>query len=83
MAIIVSRELEQQIARRVRDGHYPSAEAFLQETLSRADEYRAAIRAAIADVRAEADRGDLVDGEALFNRLDTELAETEKSGPRG
>jgi Arc/MetJ-type ribon-helix-helix transcriptional regulator len=79
MAIDVSRELEKEIERRVQVGCYPSAEAFLRETLRRADEYRAAIQAAIRDARAEADRGDLVDGEEVFDRLDAELAETEKS----
>ena len=39
MAINVSRELEQEIERRVEQGRYPSAEEFLRETLRRADEY--------------------------------------------
>ena len=83
MALDVSRELEQEIARRVQDGSYPSAEAFLRETLRRADEYREAIQAAIRDARTEADRGGLVDGEEVFDRLDAELAEAEKSSTRG
>jgi predicted transcriptional regulator len=55
----------------------------LRETLTRADEYRAAVRAAIAEGRAQADRGELVDGEELFDRLDAELAAEEKSDEQG
>ena len=82
MGIDVSHELEQEIARRVQDGRYPSAEAFLRETLTRADEYRAALKAAIADARVQADRGDLVDGEEIFDRLDAELAAEEKNSDK-
>jgi putative addiction module CopG family antidote len=80
MAINVSRELEQEIERGVEQGRYPSAEEFLRETLRRADEYREQLRAAIAEARAQADEDQLVDGEALFDRLDAELAQDEKRG---
>ena len=78
MAINVSRELEQEIERRVKQGRYSSAEEFLRETLRRADEYREQLRAAIAEARMQADEGKLVDGEAVFDRLDAQLARDEK-----
>jgi Arc/MetJ-type ribon-helix-helix transcriptional regulator len=77
MAIDVSHEFEQEIQRRVQDGHYPSAEALLRETFRRADEYGTALRAAIAEARAQADRDELVDGEAVFDRIDAELERAE------
>ena len=83
MAIDVSREFEQELLRPVSDGHYRSAEDFLRETLSRADEYRTQLRAAIAEARAQADRGELVDGEAFFDQLDAELAAEEGHGGEG
>jgi len=83
MAIHVSRELEEEIHRRVQDGRYPSAEALLRETFSRADEYRTALGNAIAEARAQVDRGELVDGEAVFDRLDAELAGAENRRNEG
>ena len=80
MAINVSRELEKEIERRVEQGRYSSAEEFLRETLRRADEYREQLWAAISEARTQADEGQLVDGEAVFDRLDAELAQDEKRG---
>lgn len=83
MAIDVSREFEEELLRRVHAGHYRSAEDFLRQTLERADEYRGKLRAAIAAGRAEAERGELMDGEAVFERLDAELADEEKRTAKG
>jgi Arc/MetJ-type ribon-helix-helix transcriptional regulator len=83
MAVDVSREFEEEITRRVHEGRYRSAEDFLRETLSRADEYRDHLRAAIYEARTQADRGDLVDGEAVLDRLDAELAGAESRGRGG
>src|SRR5262245_18360988 len=74
MAIDVSRELEAEIQRRIRDGRYHSADALLRETFSSADEHRAALRAAIAEGRAQADRGDLVDGDTFLDALEADLS---------
>ena len=83
MAIDVSLEFEQAPRRRVEVGHYRSAEDFLRETLNRADEYRSRLRTAIAAGRAEANRGDLVDGEEVFERLDAELDDNAKHSGKG
>jgi putative addiction module CopG family antidote len=79
MAIDISRELEEEIARRVHDGRYPSAEEFLRESLRRADEYRAQIRAAIDEGTAQARRGELSDGEAFLDRLEADLVRNDRS----
>ncbi len=78
MAIDVSREFEQEVARRVKDGRYASAEEFLRENIRRADEYRAQIRAAIDEGTAQAHRGELSDGEAFLDRLDADLASRDR-----
>jgi Arc/MetJ-type ribon-helix-helix transcriptional regulator len=74
MAINVSKEFEEEIHQRVAEGPYASAEEFLRTSVKRADEYRAQIRAAIAEGTAQAKRGELSDGEAFLDRLDAELA---------
>jgi len=78
MAIDISQEFEEEIARRVQHGHYRSAEEFLRESLRRADEYRDQLRRTIEEARAQVDRGELVDGEAVFDRIDAELEGAEK-----
>ena len=73
MSIDVSKEFEQEIQQRVAQGPYTSAEEFLRASVKRADEYRAQIRAAIDEGTAQAQRGELSDGEAFLDRLDADL----------
>ena len=79
VAIDVSKEFEQEIQQRVAKGPFASAEEFLRASVKRADEYRAQIRAAIAEGTAQAQRGELSDGEAFLDRLDAELARGDRS----
>ncbi len=66
MAIEVSKELEAELESRLKTGRYRSAEELLRDALSLVDE-RDAIREAVAQGAAEADRGEFVDGEAVMN----------------
>jgi Arc/MetJ-type ribon-helix-helix transcriptional regulator len=79
MPIDVSKEFEEEIARRVAEGPYGSAEEFLRQILDIADEYRRLVRTAIEEGAAAADRGELRDGEEVFDALDADLASAEKS----
>jgi antitoxin ParD1/3/4 len=83
MPIEVSKELEEEIARRVSDGHYSSAEDFLRQTIETADEYRGLVRAAVEEGAAAADRGDVRDGDEVFDEIDAELASLQKSSKGG
>ena len=65
MAIDVSRELEAEVESRLKTGRYRSAEELLRDALHLIDE-RDQIREAVAQGVAEADRGELVDGEAVI-----------------
>jgi antitoxin ParD1/3/4 len=65
MAIQVSRELEAEVESRVKKGRYQSAEQLLREALDLVDE-RDAIREAVAQGIAEADRGEFRDGEEVL-----------------
>ncbi len=78
MPINVSKEFEDQIRERVARGPYQSAEEFLRNSIDRADEYRAQIRAAVEEGTAQARRGEFSDGEAFLDRLDADLAKSER-----
>lgn len=62
MAIDVSREFEAEVQSRLKTGRYHSAEELLRDALHLIDE-RDAIREAVTEGAAEADRGEFVDGE--------------------
>lgn len=80
MPIELSKDFEQEIRRRVCEGSYASAEEFLRVSIRHAEEYRARVRAAVDEGTEEARRGDLTDGDALFDALDAELARGERDG---
>lgn len=82
MAINVSKELEDQIARGVWEGSYDSPEEFLRESLKWADAYRRMIRDAVAEGAAEADRGELIAGDDVFAEIDKTIAEMRRTARR-
>ncbi len=77
MAIDVSRPVEERFRARLRDGSYGSADELLDDAL-RLLEQREAFRRAVAHGLAQADRGDLRDGEEVFAELEADL---DKSAP--
>jgi Arc/MetJ-type ribon-helix-helix transcriptional regulator len=72
MAIDVSRPLEERFKARLRAGSYHSADDLLDDALRLLDQ-REAFREAVAHGVAQADRGELRDGEEVFARLEAEL----------
>ena len=79
-------ELEQLVQSRVKSGRYGSASEVIREALlllEQRDEDSVArkgeIRTQIDEGWAAAKRGDLVDGDEVFNRIDTELEIMKKS----
>lgn len=77
MAIDVSKPVEERFQARLRDGTYGSADELLDDAL-RLLEQREAFRQAVAHGLAQADRGDLRDGEEVFAELEAAL---DKSAP--
>jgi len=78
MNIHLSSELEQLVARKVQSGRYGSADEVLQEALlllERRDE----IGMQVEEGWQSAKRGELVDGDEVFDRLDAELETIERS----
>lgn len=82
MAIDVTRELEARFKAKLEGGSYRSAEELLDEAL-RIIEERDALRLAIVYGAAEADRGELIPGEQVFEELDALLAEMERTDNGG
>jgi len=82
MAIEVPRELDARFNAKLAAGTYRSAEELLDEAL-RLIEERDALRLAIAQGAAEADRGELIPGEQVFEELDALLAEMERTDNGG
>ena len=78
MPIDVSKEFEDQVRDRVARGPYQSAEEFLRKSIEQADEYRAQIRAAVEEGTAQAQRGELSDGEAFLDALEADLAKRDR-----
>ena len=77
MAIDVSRPVEERFQARLRDGAYRSADELLDDAL-RLLEQREAFRQAVAHGLAQADRGELREGEEVFAELEADL---DKSAP--
>ena len=86
MNINLTSELEQLVQRRVESGHYNSPHEVLREAL-RLLEHRDAvftlrkdqIRKQIEEGWQAAQRGELVDGDEVFDRIDAELQTVESS----
>jgi len=72
MAINVSKPIEERFQTRLRDGTYSSADELLDDAL-RLLEQREAFRKAVAHGLAQADRGELRDGEEVFAELEADL----------
>jgi len=77
MAIDVSRPVEERFKARLRDSAYRSADDLLDDALHLLEQ-REAFRQAVAHGVAQADRGELRDGEEVFAELEAEL---DKSAP--
>ena len=77
MAIDVSRPIEDRFQARLRDGAYGSADELLDDALCLLEQ-REAFRRAVAHGLAQADRGELRDGEEVFAELESGL---DKSAP--
>lgn len=78
MNIILPPELEQFVSRKVASGLYPSASEVVREGLELlkqldADDH-AKLRASIAIGMEQADRGDCIDGESVFQMLNERKA---------
>jgi Arc/MetJ-type ribon-helix-helix transcriptional regulator len=73
----VSKQFEDEVRARVAHGPYHSVEEFLRQSIERADEYHAQLRAAIDEGTAQARRGELTDGEAFLDRMEAELLKEE------
>ena len=76
MNIHLTRELEQLVQNKVQSGRYNSASEVVREALRLMEERdlrKAEIRKLVAEGRESQRRGDLVDDEAEFDRLEAEL----------
>ena len=82
MAINVSKDLEEQIARGVLEGSYDSPEQFLRERLKWADAYSRMIRDAVAEGAAEAERGELIAGDDVLAEIDRTIADMRRTAWR-
>ena len=82
MAIDVTRELEARFKAKLEGSSYRSAEELLDKALRMIEE-RDALRLAIVHGAAEADRGELIPGEQVFEELDALLAEMERTDNGG
>ena len=89
MNVHLTPELEQLVQSKVKTGRYNSATEVLREALRllehrdeiftrRKDE----IREQIEEGWQSAERGDLVDGDDVFDRIDAELEAMERSAPK-
>lgn len=87
MNVALTPELEEFIRKKLISGMYKNAAEVVREGLrllaqqdalreARLEELRARIRLGVA----QANRGELVDGEEVFARLESELDEAERSG---
>ena len=76
MNVHLTRELEQLVQDKVRSGRYNSASEVVREALrlmEERDQRKAEIRKMIAQGLESQRQGDMVDGEAVFDRLEVEL----------
>ena len=88
MAIHLTPEFEQLIENKVRSGSYKSANEVIAEALRLLEQRdrifangNDGIRAKIEQGWQSAQRGELVDGDEVFDRIDTELEGRERAAP--
>jgi antitoxin ParD1/3/4 len=89
MNVHLSPELEQLVQSKVKSGRYNSASEVVREALrllEQRDEVftrrKGEIREQIEEGWLSAERGELVDGEEAFDRIDRELEAMERSAPK-
>ena len=89
MNVHLSPELEQLVQSKVKSGRYNSASEVVCEALrllEQRDEVFTRRKEEIGEQIEEgwqsAERGELVDGEEVFDRIDTELETLERSAPK-
>ncbi|MGH2458935.1 MAG: type II toxin-antitoxin system ParD family antitoxin [Chloroflexota bacterium] len=76
MNIHLTKELEQLVQNKVQSGRYNSASEVVREALrlmEERDQHKAEVRKLIAEGLESQRRGNLVDGETEFDRLEAEL----------
>ena len=89
MDIHLTPELEKLVETMIKSGHYNSASDVLGEALRLLEERdevfalgKEEIRQKIEEGLESARRGELVDGDQVFDRIDAELEAMERSSPR-
>ena len=89
MDLLLTPDLEQLIESKVKSGRYNSATDVVREALrllEHRDEVftrrKEEIREQIEEGWQSAERGELVDGDEVFRRIDTELGAMERSAPK-
>ena len=89
MNVHLTPELEQLVQRKVKSGRYNSASEVVREALrllEQRDEVftlrKNEIRTQIEEGWQSAHRGEFVDGDDVFNRIDAELEAMERSAPK-
>lgn len=84
MTVDLSPELEELIEKQVKSGHYSSASEVVQDALLLLEHRdvigprKLEIRNAVEEGWQSAQRGELVDGDEVFDRLDAELMNLEQ-----
>jgi putative addiction module CopG family antidote len=72
MHVNLSHDLEEFVENKIRSGDYPSAQELIEDAVARlrAEEIDPAeLRRLVAEGQAEADRGELIDVDVVFERL--------------
>jgi len=77
MSITLSKQTEEEVTESLRHGTFESADELIREGISlvRAGQ---AFREAVEQGAACADRGELLDGEQVFDEVEAELREAER-----
>ena len=78
MSIKLSKRTEEEVTESLRHGAFESADDLIREGISLV-KARQAFRQAVQEGAACADRGELLDGEQVFDEVEAELGE---AGPR-
>ena len=88
LTVRLTPEMEKFVASRVASGRYPSASEVVREGLRLLEQHERAREAALDDLRREiaigleqARRGELLDGEAVFEELEREYGSGGDQGP--
>jgi antitoxin ParD1/3/4 len=89
MNIDLTPELEQLVQSKVESGLYKSPSAVVEEALRLLDHRDEVFKVREDEIRQQieegwqsARRGELVDGEEVFDRMDAELADMERAAPK-